>query len=55
MKQRIKTFPAGGLLALTLFGAAAAGPPEDAQGQGLARGHMPAAVWWRNAEQANRK
>lgn len=30
MKKQIKTFLAGGLLALTLFGAAAAGPVEDA-------------------------
>jgi TPR repeat protein len=30
VKKQIKTFLAGGLLALTLFGAAAAGPVEDA-------------------------
>ena len=31
MKQQIKTFLAGGLLALALFGAAVAGPLEDGQ------------------------
>jgi hypothetical protein len=31
MKQQIKTFLAGGLLALTLFGVAMAGPLEDAK------------------------
>jgi TPR repeat protein len=54
MKQRIKTFFAGGPLALALFGTAMAGPLEDGKAAAL-RGDYKAAVslWLPLADQGN--
>ena len=54
MKQRFKTLFAGGLLTLTLFGVAAAGPLEDAQAAYLRGDYASAMRLWRPlADQRN--
>ena len=54
MKRRIKTFLAGGLLALALFGAAMAGPFEDGEAAYQKGDYAAAVSYWRPlADQGN--